>query len=289
MSLLAAHVICSVLVAIDLLTRALRFQWLLAGLRIPVSFRDAFVMTTVGDAAAAITPNRVGAEPARLAAAAFAGVPVTAAFVAVTIEVIVTFPVTVAATGWLALMYAPRWWHSARPLLGETANRTWPWVVLLIVAGIVAWVVVRRALPKASTEVKRSTRRAWAYARRMPAWPLLASVPLTFLGLAARVAILPVLALTLPFPPPMGPLTFGSFALLYAQIFVPTPSGAGVIDIGFVGGAVGDLGEHHRQLLLIWRMYTTAAVVAMGVIVALRVYGAAALSALARRRTAKGR
>jgi uncharacterized membrane protein YbhN (UPF0104 family) len=142
-------------------------------------------------------------------------------------------------------------------------------------------------MPKASYTVRRSTRRAWAYARRMPAWPLLASVPLTLLGLAARVAILPVLAMTLPFPPPMGPLTFGSFALLYAQVLVPTPSGAGVIDLGFVGGAVGDLGEHHRHLLLIWRAYTTGAVVAAGVIVALRVYGAAAVQALAKRREKK--
>ena len=117
----------------------------------------------------------------------------------------------------------------------------------------------------------------------MPAWPLLASVPLTFVGLAARVAILPVLALTLPFPPPMGLLTFGSFALLYAQILVPTPSGAGVIDLGFVGGAVGDLGEHHRRLLFIWRMYTTAAVVAIGGVVAVRVYGMAAIEAIVRR------
>ncbi|MGH7633774.1 MAG: hypothetical protein ACRENC_08575, partial [Gemmatimonadaceae bacterium] len=115
------------------------------------------------------------------------------------------------------------------------------------------------------------------------------SVPLTFLGLAARVAILPVLALTLPFPPPVGPLTFGSFALLYAQVLVPTPSGAGVIDLGFVGGAVGDLGEHHRRLLLIWRVYTTASVVAVGVVVALRVSGTAAVAALSRRRGARRR
>ena len=287
MSILAAHLICTLLVAIDLLTRALRFQWLLRGLRTPVSFRDAFVMTTVGDAAAAVTPNRLGAEPARLAAAAFAGVPVTAAFVAVTYEILVTAPVTAAAAGWLALIYAPRWWHNARPMLAETLQRTWPIVALLVVAGIIAWIFLRRAMPKASHTVRRSTRRAWAYARRMPAWPLLASVPLTLLGLAARVAILPVLALTLPFPPPMGPLTFGSFALLYAQILVPTPSGAGVIDLGFVGGAVGNLGEHHRHLLLIWRVYTTGAVVAAGVIVALRVYGAAAVRALAKRREAK--
>lgn len=287
MSILEAHLICSFLVVVDLVTRALRFQWLLAGLRVPVPFRDAFVMTTVGDAAAAITPNRLGAEPARLAAAAFAGVPVTAAFVAVTYEVLVTAPVTAAAAGWLALIYAPRWWHNARPMLAETAHRSWPIVVVLVVAGIIGWIFLRRAMPKTSYTVRRNTRRAWAYARRMPAWPLLASGPLTLLGLAARVAILPVLALTLQFPPPMGPLTFGSFALLYAQILVPTPSGAGVIDLGFVGGAVGDLGEHHRHLLLIWRVYTTFAVVGIGVVVALRVYGAAAVMALARRRERK--
>lgn len=282
MSILEAHLICSLLVVVDLVTRALRFQWILAGLRTPVSFRDAFVMTTVGDAAAVLTPNRIGAEPTRLAAAAFAGVPVTAAFVAVTFELLVTAPVTAAAAGWLALIYAPRWWHSASPMLAETAHRTWPVIAALVVAGIVGWIVLRRAMPKVSHTVRRNTRRAWAYARRMPAWPLLASVPLTLLGLAARVAILPVLALTLPFPPPMGPLTFGSFALLYAQILVPTPSGAGVIDLSFVGGAVGNLGEHHRRLLFIWRVYTLGAVVGIGVIVAIRVYGAAAVAALER-------
>ena len=287
MPILEAHLICCALVVIDLVTRAVRFQWLLAGLRVPVSFRNAFVMTTVADAAAAVTPNRIGAEPARLAAAAFADVPVTAAFVAIVFELMVTAPVTAAAAGWLALIYAPRWWHNARPMLAETAHRTWPIVLVLVVAGFVGWFFLRRAMPKTSHTVQRNTRRAWAYARRMPAWPLLASVPLTLLGLAARVAILPVLALTLPFPPPMGPLTFGSFALLYAQILVPTPSGAGVIDLGFVGGAIGDLGEHHRKLLLIWRAYTTAAVVAIGVIVAVRVYGAAAVLALARRRAQK--
>ncbi len=284
MPLLEAHLICAFLVGVDLVTRALRFQWLLAGLRTPVSFSNAFVMTTVADAAAAITPNRIGAEPTRLAAAAFAGVPVTAAFVAITIELLVTAPVTFAAAGWLALIYAPRWWRSAAPLLAATARHTWPWVALLLVAGIVLWIVVRRALPAASHTVQRSTRRAFAYARRMPAWPLLASVPLTLLGLAARVAILPVLALTIPFPPPMGPLTFGSFTLLYGQILLPTPSGAGVIDLGFVGGALGNLGAHHHHLLLIWRAYTTFSVVGIGLIVALRVYGAAAVSALARRR-----
>ena len=37
-------------------------------------------------------------------------------------------------SGWLALIYAPRWWHSARPMLAETLHRTWPIVALLLVA-----------------------------------------------------------------------------------------------------------------------------------------------------------
>jgi len=234
-----------------------------------------------------VTPNRIAAEPTRLAAAAFAGVPVTAAFVAVTYELLISIPVTCAAAGWLALIYAPRWWHNASPLLAATARHAWPALLFLVIAGSVGWIFLRRAMPKTSHLVRRNTRRAWAYARRMPAWPLLAGAPLTLLGLGARVAILPILAMTLPFPPPMGPLTFGSFALLYAQVLVPTPSGAGVIDLGFVGGAVGNLGEHHRHLLLIWRMYTTAAVVGIGVIVALKAYGVAAVLALSKWRARK--
>ena len=80
------------------------------------------------------------------------------------------------------------------------------------------------------------------YWRRMPRWPLVASLPLSFLNLATRVAILPVLAATLPQPPELGPMVLGSFALLYSQLILPTPSGAGAVELGFLGGAAGDLG-----------------------------------------------
>ena len=66
---------------------------------------------------------------------------------------------------------------------------------------------------------------------------------MSFINLATRVAILPVLALTLADPPAMGPLAVGSFALLYSQLVLPTPSGAGAVELGFLGGAAGDLGS----------------------------------------------
>jgi uncharacterized membrane protein YbhN (UPF0104 family) len=117
----------------------------------------------------------------------------------------------------------------------------------------------------------------------MPLWPLVASLPLTFLNLATRVAILPVLALTLPSPPEIGPLLVGSFGLLYSQLILPTPSGAGAVELGFLGGAAGDLGGRAGWLLLAWRFYTNGVGVVLGIGLAAHAYGWPALRRLARR------
>ena len=114
-------------------------------------------------------------------------------------------------------------------------------------------------------------------------WPLVASLPLSFLNVATRTAILPVLALTLPSPPEMGPMFLGSFALLYSQLVLPTPSGAGAVELGFLGGAAGDLGERAGWLLLAWRFYTNGVGVLLGVGFAAHTYGWPALRRLARR------
>jgi uncharacterized membrane protein YbhN (UPF0104 family) len=110
-----------------------------------------------------------------------------------------------------------------------------------------------------------------------------ASVPMSVVNLAARVAILPVLASTLPEAPPLGPMLLGSFALLYSQLVLPTPSGAGAVELGFLGGAAGDLGDRSGWLLLAWRIYTNGLGVVLGVVLAAHVYGWPALRRLARR------
>jgi len=82
-----------------------------------------------------------------------------------------------------------------------------------------------------------------------------------------------VLTLTLPSPPPLGPVIFGSFALLYSQMVLPTPSGAGVVELGFLGGAAGELGEGQGWILLAWRFYTNGLGLFLGVWLALSIYG----------------
>ena len=284
MTPLQAHLVCVGLVGADLLARAWRIQWIVQGLGHRISLWDSFVLNAFGDAACALTPLRIGGEPARLAGMLRSRVPATAAFGASSLEVLAAWPVIIVAAGWLAWRYAPEWWVEAGPRLGAAAERAWPWVVAVTIASLLAWRVARKAVGSpAARQLRRPIKRARVYWRRMPRWPLVASVPLSFINLATRVAILPVLALALPSPPPMGPLALGSFALLYSQLVLPTPSGAGAVELGFLGGAAGDLGTGEAWLLVAWRFYTNGVGVILGIVLAARVYGWPALRQLAGR------
>jgi uncharacterized membrane protein YbhN (UPF0104 family) len=283
MSILQATLACVALVAIDLIARAWRIQWIVQGLGHPIGFRDCFVLNAFGDAACALTPLRVGGEPARLAGMLRSRVPATAAFVAISLEVLAAWPVILVAAGWLTWRYAPSWWSMAGPRLAETGAKAWPWVVLVAVVSAMVWWYARRVASPAVRHVRRPVRRAMVYWRRMPRWPLVASLPLSFLNLATRVAILPVLAATLPEPPELWPMVLGSFALLYSQMILPTPSGAGAVELGFLGGAAGDLGLRAGWLLLAWRFYTNGMGVILGIALAAHAYGWPVLRRLARR------
>ena len=280
---LEAHLVCAALVGIDLVARAWRIQWIVQGLGHPLRFRDAFVLNAFGDAASALTPLRIGGEPARLAGMLRSRVPAVAAFVAISLEVLAAWPVVIVAAGWLIWRYAPAWWATAGPRLGSALVESWPWLLVVAVASLLAWGYARRFAP-AGHQLRRPIRRVRVYWRRIPAGVLVASVPMSFLNVATRVAILPVLALTLPTPPEPGPLAVGSFALMYSQLVLPTPSGAGAVELGFVSGAAGDLGRAEGWILLLWRFYSNGVGVLLGVALAGRLYGWRAVAALARRR-----
>jgi uncharacterized membrane protein YbhN (UPF0104 family) len=251
-----------------------------------MTVKDALVLNAFGDAACALTPMRFGGEPARLAGMLRSGVPATAAFVGISFEVLAAWPVIIVAAGWLIWRYAPAWWLSVGPGLSASAADAWPWVVLVAVVSVGVWGYARRVSSPLTRQLGRPVRRILVYWRKMPSWPLLASMPLSLVNLVARVAILPVLALTLTSPPALGPMALGSFALLYSQLVLPTPAGAGPVELGFLGGAAGDLGAGEGWLLLAWRFYTSGIGVLLGVLIAARIYGWPALRKLVRRRAA---
>lgn len=286
MSPVTAHALCLGLVLLDFLVRAWRIQWIMQGLGSPLPLRNAFVVNAFGDAANALTPLRLGGEPARVAGMLRSGMRMTATLVGITLEAVISRLTLMAVAAWLIWRYAPAWWMTAGPSLKAAASSAWPWIVLALIVGVLLWRYTQRAVSPATRRLRRPMRRVLAYLRRMPRWLLVASIPLSAIAIATRIAILPVLALTLPSPPPVGPVIFGSFALLYSQMVLPTPSGAGVVELGFLGGAAGELGEGQGWILLAWRFYTNGLGVLLGVWLALGIYGWPALRKLLRGRSA---
>jgi uncharacterized membrane protein YbhN (UPF0104 family) len=282
MTTLEAHGLCLALVAADFFARAWRIQWLLHGLGYRIRFRDAFGVNAIGDAACAVSPLRIAGEPARLGTMLNAGVPATAAFVAITYEVLAAWPVIIAVAIVLGWRYLREWWQFAAPALHRTIVEGWPVAVALVLLTLGAWVWTRRAAPSATHHLRRPFKRMLVHWRRMPKWPLIASLPMTLTNVLSRVLLLPILASTLPHPPPFGPLMVGSFALLYSQLILPMPSGVGAVDLGFVAGAAGDLGTQQGALLLAWRFYTTIVGVLLGVWFAVQLFGLRALRRLVR-------
>lgn len=270
---LETHALCAVLILLDHSARALRIGLLGGALGHPLRFRDAFVINAIGDAACAVTPLRIAGEPARLASLLRFGIPATASFVAIAFEVITMWPVIITCALVLGIWSAPEWIQQTAPVVAAGLARTWGWLALAAVVSALLWILVRPTVHVAPRLIQRPWGRVRIYGRRMPRGTLIASSVLGFVNLASRTAILPVLMTQLPVPPPLGPAILGSFALLYSQLALPTPSGAGVVDLGLLAGAAGSTGESGVELLIWWRFYTTFVGVGLGGWFAVREFG----------------
>ncbi|MGB7211393.1 MAG: lysylphosphatidylglycerol synthase transmembrane domain-containing protein [Gemmatimonadales bacterium] len=282
---LTAHLICIGLVTADIVARSLRLKFFCDSIGSPLSVGQGVVVNAFGDAACSLTPARLGGEPARLAGILRYRIPTEAAIVAITVEALLGWPMIIAGGAFLVWRYAPEWWETAAPGIARHMHGMWPWFVAVGIVSILIWWLARRWIKvSAPDRLQRSWQRVLVYWRRMPRWPIVLSQPLSFVNVAARTAILPVLALTLPSPPPMGPLFLGSFALLYSQMVLPTPSGAGAVELGFLAGAAGSLGSEGAELLFWWRVYTSVVGVVLGLGLAARIYGWAAFRAWFRHR-----
>ena len=266
MNATAVHATCLALVALDFISRTWRTQLFLHGAGHRLPFREVFVQGAIGEAASSLTPMRAGGEPARIWAMARQGVPTRVAVVAVGVEFLAVTVVIALTALVLGLTVASEWWAAAGPELVSSSARSWPWLVGVLAASMAAWIAVRRRRPELLEAMGAELAAARAHVRDLPARVHLASIPISLVNIGARVAILPVLAQLLDQPPPLAATVVGSFALLYAQAVIPTPGGAGAVELGFLGGAAGNLGSAEAALLLAWRLYTTAFGTALGVL-----------------------
>jgi uncharacterized membrane protein YbhN (UPF0104 family) len=94
---------------------------------------------------------------------------------------------------------------------------------------------------------------------------------LTLLSMAARTAVLPVLAARVPGAHPTS-LMASSFVLVFIQGVLPVPAGLGPVELGFAAWFAGTLrGGDVARLLLVWRFYTAALGAVAGAVLLVRV------------------
>jgi uncharacterized membrane protein YbhN (UPF0104 family) len=251
-----AHAAALGLLLADILVRAVRIRLLLGDRPLPL--RQSIAVNALGDAASAVTPARLGGEPARLVALRRYNVPLGPGVVALGVERLVDLFLA-ALVGTAVLLFLGGRGFADLDAIAErlTTGRALPWLVgvgvVMTVSAIVA-VRLRHRLPAA---VGRSLRDAWGSARALPGQRLAGAIALTAVSMAARVAILPVLLAGAGMLGPVLPAAVGSFALLYAQLILPIPAGAGGVDLGFIAGVSPLLGAAETAALLIaWRVYT---------------------------------
>jgi uncharacterized membrane protein YbhN (UPF0104 family) len=258
------HLACLALVAVDFVTRTWRTQLFLWRLGHPLPFREVLVQSAIGETASSLTPLRAGGEPARVWAMAKQGVPARVGLVAVGVELLATSAVIVLTAIVLGVTVAPDWWAATGPGLIRAAAGSWPWLAGIAVVSLGAWLAVRRRRPDLLHAAGGELAAARGHLRDVSGWLYVVNVPITLVSIAARVAILPLLTRALEQQPPLAATVVGSFALLYAQAVIPTPAGAGAVELGFLGGAAGNLGAAEAELLVVWRLYTTVLGTALG-------------------------
>jgi uncharacterized membrane protein YbhN (UPF0104 family) len=275
MSLPLACAVCAALLAVDLAARSLRLHWFLRGAGYRVRVRSLCASILFGDGAAAVTPMRLGGEPARWLGLLSGGVPARVSAAVLALEMVSYLSVVAISGAVAAWLLGAGWWASVGPRLAARVGEGLPWVVAVVAASVGVWIWVRRR--RARRPAPAAPPPTLVALRGVVGWPLAISIPLTLASITARLAMLPVLAQTLPDPPATGVLIMGSFALVYGQLFFPTPGGAGAVELLASAGTAGELGGTAGPVFLAWRAITTGIPVVLGFALALRRYGGAAV------------
>ncbi len=249
----------------EILVRAVRIRLLVPGAGL--SLWQAITVNAYGDAASAVTPGRLGGDPARFLGFRRAQVGAPEALAGLAVEAFIDWVLLALATLALTVAFAGTAVAGTRRLLALAAGPRARFLVTLVLvlislSAVLVWWYHRRSKSAASSTLVL----AWRRARTLGCRSMAIATALTIVSIVARTAILPVLVAGLP-GIDSGAVVLGSFVLLFGQLALPTPAGAGGVELGFVGGFAGTLSAGDlATLLLSWRTYTLILGAALGVV-----------------------
>lgn len=283
---LRAHLLAFAAFLLEVGARALKLTSSAKAVRTRLPFSTAVRTSLGGDFGAAITPARMGAEPARFLILAEAGVAAADAMVIlycelffemislaiVVVAAAVLFPASNSA---LAAMIGVVGGYSAFVLgLGgvgmvlarrNVGDEPPPWALRLRLKGK-RWEIVQRWFGRVRTTVAafRQMRYGWA------ALSLLASV----IHIAVRFTILPIIVYAIApasptTPVPLGPLVVWPLGIVFGAAVVPAPGGGGAVELAFRAALSSVIPpDAFAASLVWWRFYTFYLYIALGALVA---------------------
>ncbi len=266
---LPAHLLALLAVALETICRSAKLSLSARAIGERLAFGAALRTSLGGDFAAAITPARSGAEPARFLILTEAGLNAPTALVILFLElalellslvvIAVVAVVTFQGEGGMVRAVSAMLGGYAMFVLGSgalayllsrgrTSGPPPDWVRSLKVNAF-AWRWVQRALrhTRASVDSVRTARVGWLFLA------LLASLA----HIAARLTILPAIVLLYHPTIDAAPLIFWPLALIYGGAAVPAPAGGGVMEVAFkavLGDAIPS--AIFGAALIWWRFYT---------------------------------
>jgi glycosyltransferase 2 family protein len=269
-----AHAVLLAIALVELACRGGKIKLSASALGVSLSIWTAVRTVLGGDLAAAITPARAGAEPARFLVLADAGVPLAERLLVLFLELFLELWSLLVVCATLALLFGNTN-SSMTGLLGLVTG----YATFVLSVGAAGLLLARgdpaRSAPTWLAAIGVHGTRWERLQRFLHEWqgalrglrtahrPTLVLSLLVSIGhLVLRVATLPVLiALADPMfswsRETLAPLVLWPMALFYGSVVVPAPSGAGVVEGAFAWA----LRDHipvaiFAAALLWWRFYT---------------------------------
>ena len=271
-----AHLMALGAVTFELTLRSAKIALSARACGIPLHFGTAARATLAGDFATAITPARVGAEPARYFVLREAGVPAAKALLVLFLELFIELVSLVIIAG-LLLSFLP-----ASGALKGVAAMVGTYATVILGLGFGAWLVSRRRAAgpppgwartiglgagvwrriQVSLRHLRASVDALRHAR--PSM-MAASLACSVLHITGRLMILPIIIASLGAKVTLTSLVLWPLVLLYGGALIPAPAGGGAMEFGFSAIMKDVLPPDIMAASLIWwRFYSYYVYVLLG-------------------------
>ena len=263
------HLLCLAAWGLDILFRVVKIRFSAQASGVPVTFGAILRTTLGGDFAAAITPSRSGAEPARFLIMSESGVPLGGTVLVLFLEIFLETLSLFAVTAVLGLVL-----HDSSGLVRGLLGTVTLYSAGVVAAGVIAftlskrngrgprprwvrWIGVNALIWRRVQRGLRQLRGSVESLRGANKSTMLLALLFSILHVSARLLTLPLIVWSYGADVEAGPLLLWPLILLYGAAVAPAPGGGGMVEVAFKVALGGTLPARLLGASLIWwRFYT---------------------------------